>query len=132
MATGAAPPLRVLAVDDDRDVADSTVELLRCFGAEVRGVYDGETALAVVAEFKPHLAFIDLGMPGTDGFETARRIRDLPEGESLVLAALTAWGHDEARERAKEAGFDFHLLKPLPEEDFERLLTVVGSIVRAA
>lgn len=116
--------LRVLAVDDERDVADSTAALLRCFGVDVRAVYDGLTALAVISEFKPHLAFIDLCMPGTDGFETARRIRNLPEGGSLVLAALTAWGHAEARQRAREAGFHYHLVKPLPVEDFEELLAV--------
>ncbi len=116
--------LRVLAVDDERDVADSTAALLRCFGVDVRAVYDGLTALAAISEFKPHLAFIDLCMPGTDGFETARRIRNLPEGGSLVLAALTAWGHAEARQRAREAGFDYHLVKPLPVEDFEELLAV--------
>jgi len=124
MSKNSGPLLRVLAIDDERDVADSTAALLRCFGVDVRAVYDGLTALAVISEFKPHLALIDLCMPGTDGFETARRIRNLPEGGSLVLAAVTAWGHAEARQRAREAGFDYHLIKPLPVEDFEELLAL--------
>jgi len=122
LTTEVTSPLRVLEVDDDQSVAESFAALLRCFGADVRIAYDGPTALAMVPEFKPHLAFIDIGMPGMDGCETARRIRGLPEGKDLVLAALTAWSHAEVRHRVRDAGFDHHLIKPLPVETLEQFL----------
>ena len=117
---GASP--RVLEVDDDRDVADSCAALLRCLGADVRVAYNGATALAIIPEFQPHLALIDIGMPEMDGCETARRIRMLAEGKDLILAALTAWSHAEVGHRVRAAGFDHHLVKPFPVEDFKQLL----------
>jgi len=129
MLTTGFASLRVLEVDDNRDVADSCAMMLRCLGATVRVAYDGITALAMVPEFRPHLALIDIGMPGMDGFETARRLRALPESKHLILAALTAWSHADARRRIREAGFDHHLLKPLPVEALEQLL---GSMCVAA
>ena len=122
MLTTRFASLRILEVDDDFDVADSCALLLKCLGADVRVAYDGETALAVVPEFKPHLALIDIGMPRMDGCETARRLRALPEGKALVLAALTAWSHAEVRHRIREAGFDHHLVKPLTMEALEQIL----------
>ena len=88
MLTTRFASLRILEVDDDFDVADSCALLLKCLGADVRVAYDGETALAVVPEFKPHLALIDIGMPRMDGCETARRLRALPEG---VIAESVLW-----------------------------------------
>jgi len=122
MLTTRFASLRILEVDDDFDVADSCALLIKCLGADVRVAYDGETALAVVPEFKPHLALIDIGMPRMDGCETARRLRALPEGKALVLAALTAWSHTEVRHRIREAGFDHHLVKPLTMEALEQML----------
>jgi CheY-like chemotaxis protein len=113
---------RVLHVDDNRDVANSSMLLLQCLGAHARVAYDGEVALAMIPEFKPHLVLMDIGMPGMDGCETARRIRQLPEGKSLVLAALTAWSHEDARRQTAEAGFDQHFVKPLAVEALEKLL----------
>jgi len=122
MQTATFASLRVLEVDDNQDVADSCAALLRCFGANVRVAYDGETALAMVSEFKPHLALVDIGMPGMDGLETARRLRALPEGKDLVLVALTAWSHAEVGHRVRDAGFDHHLVKPLSMQALEPLL----------
>jgi len=82
---------RALVVDDDRDVADTLVMLLQHFGVDVRVAYDGGAALAIVAGFKPHLALVDIGMPGMDGYEAARQIRKLPEGRDLRLVALSGW-----------------------------------------
>ncbi len=84
--TGPRPSPRILVVDDDQDVADSLVTLLAFLGADVRVSYDGETALAAVADFRPHLAFVDIGMPLMDGYETARRIRRLPGEKSSFLS----------------------------------------------
>lgn len=113
---------RVLEVDDDLDVADSHAMLLRCLGADVQVAYDGAAALAMVPQFKPHLVITDIGMPGMDGCETARRIRELPDGEKLVLVALTAWDHDAVRRRITEAGFDHHFVKPIQVDALEKLL----------
>ena len=122
MQTATFASLRVLEVDDNQDVADSCAALLRCLGANVRVAYDGPTALAMIPEFKPHLALVDIGMPGMDGPETACRLRALPEGKDLVLVALTAWSHAEVGHRVRDAGFDHHLVKPLSVQALEPLL----------
>ena len=80
-----------------------------------------------VAEFKPHFAFVDIGMPGMDGYETARQIRMLPEGKDIVLVALSGWGRDEDRRRAIEAGFDRHFVKPMEIDALENLLGLARS-----
>jgi PAS domain S-box-containing protein len=123
-ATVASVPAshRVLVVDNDRDVADSLVMLLQLMGADVRVAYNGEAALVTVTEFKPDLALVDIGMPNMDGYETARRIRLLPEGKDLVLVALSGWGRDDDRRCAMEAGFDHHFIKPMEFDALENLL----------
>jgi CheY-like chemotaxis protein len=115
-------PLRVLVVDDVKDVADSLAMLLQLLGADVRVAYNGAAALAVLTGFKPHLALVDIGMPGMDGHETARQIRNLPQGRNLNLVALSGWGRDEDRRRSSEAGFDHHFVKPLGVDALEMLL----------
>ena len=113
---------RVLVVDDDLTVANSMAMLLEHLGAVVRAAYSGAEALRAISEFKPHLAFIDIGMPGLDGYETARRIRKLPDGKNIVLAALSGWGRSEDRKRGAEAGFDRHFVKPIDVADIEDIL----------
>ena len=118
-----APALpRVLVIDDDRDVADILVMLLQALGWDVRLAHSGVVGLAAVSEFKPQLAFVDLGMPGMDGYETARRIRMLPEGRNLVLTVLSGWGQKDDRRRAIEAGFDHHFVKPIGIDALKKLL----------
>ncbi|WP_139559712.1 ATP-binding protein [Methylotetracoccus oryzae] len=116
---------RLLVVDDSRDAADTLALLLQTSGAEVRVAYDGPSALKVVSEFKPAAVLLDLGMPGMDGYETARRIRELPGGTEMVLIALTGWGQDDDRRRTREAGFDHHLVKPV---NFSLLQTLLASL----
>jgi PAS domain S-box-containing protein len=113
---------RVLVVDDDRDVGDSLGILLKCIGVDALVTYGGAAAIVAITEFKPHLAFIDVGMPGMDGYETARRIRALPEGKNITLVALTGWGQAGDRQRALEAGFDQHFVKPIEVGALESLL----------
>jgi PAS domain S-box-containing protein len=132
-ATREAPPLRrVLVIDDNRDVADSFVQLLKCLGATVRIAYDGASGIQEFIDFKPDLVFLDLGMPGMDGYETAQRIRGLPEGKKVSLAALTGWGNERSRSRTEEGGFDHHLVKPARAEDIERILATSGERKRRA
>jgi CheY-like chemotaxis protein len=113
---------RILVIDDDHDVADSLVMFLETFGAEVRVAYSGADGVEGVKDFTPELVFLDLGMPGMDGYETARRIRALPEGRDVKLVALTGWGQDQIRDRAREAGFDSQLTKPAGLEALQELL----------
>ena len=116
------PRWRILVIDDDRSVADSFAMLLGCLGASARVAYRGDAALGVVAEFRPQLVFVDIGMPGLDGYETARQIRQMPEGKCLVLVALTGWGQERDRLRAIEAGFDHHFVKPISVDALEKIL----------
>jgi signal transduction histidine kinase/ActR/RegA family two-component response regulator len=106
------PNRRVLVVDDNRDAAVSLGKLLGVLGAEVQVAHDGPSALAVVPTFRPNVVLLDIGMPGMNGYEVARRIREQPVGRNLMLIALTGWGQEQDRRLASEAGFDHHLLKP--------------------
>jgi PAS domain S-box-containing protein len=113
---------RLLVVDDNHDAANSLSLLLRLQGHEVRVAHDGPSALEVAVMFRPDLIFLDLGMPGMDGYEVARRVRQSPGLEKTVLAALTGWGQQEDRRRTAEAGFDHHLVKPVEPDAVQRLL----------
>jgi CheY-like chemotaxis protein len=122
------PPLRVLVVDDNRDVADSTADLLRVVGFEAVACYDGTAALDAVAGFRPDVCLVDLNMPGMDGDELGRRLRDRAGGRPLVLVAVTAMGDVGSRQRTDNAGFCLHLVKPVDPHD---LLRVVDELGRA-
>jgi two-component system, chemotaxis family, CheB/CheR fusion protein len=113
---------RALVIDDNTDVADSLAMLMQSFGVDVRVTYGGAEALAKLKEFKPDIAFIDLGMPEMDGYQVAQGIRAAPEGKDLFLVALSGWGGDEHRKRGREAGFDRHVIKPIDFKDLEDLL----------
>jgi CheY-like chemotaxis protein len=115
-------PRRVLIVDDNRDAADSLALLLESPVTEVRVAYDGLAALEALADFKPEVVVLDLGMPGMNGYETARRIREQPQGLDLPLIALTGWGQDADRRRRRRAGFDHHCVKPVDIDVLQTLL----------
>jgi CheY-like chemotaxis protein len=123
-------PLRVLAVDDSRDAADSLAMLLRLSGQDVRTAYSGPEAIATAQQFRPRLVLLDLGMPGMDGYEVARNLRRQPGLEETVLVALTGWGQPEDRQRSVEAGFRHHLVKPVEPDALAKLLAEVGSASR--
>ncbi|BBL77074.1 hybrid sensor histidine kinase/response regulator [Methylomagnum ishizawai] len=120
-------PRRLLVVDDNRDAADSLALLLELLGIEVRVAYDGAAALALLAGSPPDVVLLDLGMPGMDGYEVARRIRGQPGGRDIALFALTGWGQAADRHRTRLGGFDQHLVKPVDFEDLRRLLAEVGA-----
>jgi PAS domain S-box-containing protein len=115
-------PLSVLVADDNQDAADSLGTLLRSMGADVRVVYDGESALAALDALRPAVALLDIGMPMMDGYELARRIRERPDSREIVLIALTGWGQVDDRRRALEAGFDHHVGKPADVDDLHALM----------
>jgi CheY-like chemotaxis protein len=118
----------VLVVDDNRDAADSTAQLLNCVGFESRACYDGRSALAAADNFHPGVCFLDLNMPGMGGEELALRLRAEAGGRPLVLVAVTAMSSPEYRERTAAAGFDLHLVKPV---DPFQLVEVVDTLFRA-
>ena len=111
-----AKATRVLVVDDNRDAADMLEFLFNSQGFEVTAAYNGAEASEAAARFLPDAVVMDLGMPGVDGFEAARRIRNLPQGRHMVLIALTGWGQEGTRKKALEAGFDYHVVKPVDIE----------------
>ena len=115
--------LRVLVVDDDVAVAESTAMLLRLEGHEIRCANSGEAALRLCREFQPEAVLLDIGLPGQDGYEIARKIRGLPGGTELKLIAVSGYGHEAAVARGREAGFDRYLVKPVDPEKLSALLT---------
>jgi CheY-like chemotaxis protein/nitrogen-specific signal transduction histidine kinase len=121
-------PCRVLVADDNRDTAEMMRVMLGLSGHDVRVACDGAEALAVAQAFQPQIAFLDIGMPRLDGFDAARRIRDVL-GDRVTLVALTGWGQDEDKERSRDAGFDHHLTKPPEPEVLEGLIRECGARV---
>lgn len=121
MTSSGLPTFRILLVDDNNDLADAFAKLLQVLGQEVRVAYGGPDALEVAPTFDPDLAFIDIAMPGMDGCETAKKLKQLKEFRA-TLVALTGYGQDDIKRRAKEAGFDMHVVKPISVADLERIL----------
>jgi CheY-like chemotaxis protein len=113
---------RVLVVDDNRDSATSLSMMLELMGSESRAAFDGMSAVEVAAEFRPDVILLDIGMPGMNGYETARCIRQQPWGSEVKLFALTGWSQDEDRRRSQEAGFDGHIIKPIEPSELQKLL----------
>lgn len=115
--------LRILVVDDNQDAADTLTKMLRVVGNEVKTAYDGEQAVVAATEFEPDVIFLDIGLPKIDGYEAARRIRQLPFGEKITLVALTGWGQEEDKRRSQAAGFNRHLVKPPDFKTVTQVLT---------
>ena len=123
-------PLRVLVADDNTDSADALAMLLQMGGDEVRVAYDGVSALEEAKAFRPHVVLLDIGMPGMDGYEVARRLRAAPATRGILLVAASGWGAEEDRTMSKEAGFDHHLVKPFDLNALEKLLRSFKKIRR--
>lgn len=121
------PTTRILVVDDNRDAADSLGMLLQCLGADVRVAHNGAEALEAVEAYQPAVVLLDIGMPGMDGYEVARRIRSTYPERRTPLVALTGWGQEEDRRRARDAGFDYHLIKPADMDKLQALLATLVS-----
>jgi signal transduction histidine kinase len=113
---------RVLLADDNVDFATSLGQLLQAHGHDVRVVHDGAEALEVASRFEPDIAFLDIGMPKIHGYELARRLRAQPSTARCVLVAVTGWGQEDDRRRAREAGFDRHLVKPVDPTQIESIV----------
>jgi CheY-like chemotaxis protein len=120
-APKAAAGRRILVVDDNQDSAESLALLLELKGHEVRTAFAGPAALDIASTFQPEVVLLDIGLPGMDGYEVARRLRAGNDGSRLV--ALTGYGQDDDRQRSRDAGFDHHLVKPV---DLDELARVIG------
>jgi CheY-like chemotaxis protein len=120
--TPSTPRPRVLVVDDYPDGADSLTLMLRALGADARAVYDGESALRSVSEFRPDLVFLDLGLPGLTGLEVADTLRRSEGLQSTRLIAVSGRSQDEARQKSLDAGFHDYLVKPVALETIARML----------
>lgn len=113
---------RILIVDDNQDASDILVLMLGRLGHDARAEYDGRAALKAAADFHPEVVLLDIGLPGLNGYEVARQLRSGPEGRQMVLIAATGWGQEADKQRAHEAGFDFHMTKPLDPDALRKLL----------
>ena len=118
--------LRILVVDDLADAADSLAILLRIVGHEVRTAYDGTAALIAAEQFQPHAVLLDIGLPRLDGYQVAQRLRQMPVLQRVCLIAISGYGRESDVERAYQAGFDLHLLKPV---NADRLTTALAELM---
>jgi len=113
---------RILVVDDNVDAAVTLSMILEACGYTTQVAHDGAQAVELAAAFRPRLAFLDIGMPGMDGYQTARAMRQVAGLEHVTLVALTGWGADSDRQKSGEAGFDHHLTKPVQLDVVQDLL----------
>ena len=124
--------LRVLVVDDNHDVAESTGVLLRVSGCDVHLAHDGEEALRLVPRVRPHAVLLDIGLPRMNGYEVAERIRADPENRNLLIIGVSGYGQEEHRLRSRQAGFDHHIVKPIDPAVLDGLLAAFSSQHEAA
>jgi PAS domain S-box-containing protein len=113
---------RILVVDDNRDAAESLSMILRFLGADVQVAHGGREALDILSTYEPSVVLLDIGMAGMDGYEVARRIRTAFPEQPPTIVALTGWGQEDDRQRARDAGFDHHLIKPADISVLQALL----------
>jgi PAS domain S-box-containing protein len=121
-ASGGLGGRRILVVDDNVDAAASLARVLQLLGHETRTAHSGQDALRVAHQFKPEVAFLDIGLPGLNGYEVVKQFRAEPSLSGSVLVALTGWGSENSKQLAREAGFDFYLTKPAEIPTIEQIL----------
>jgi PAS domain S-box-containing protein len=117
---------RVLIVDDNLDAAATLDQLMRSLGHTTMVAHEGTQALKMAAEFNPEVVLLDIGLPGMNGYEVARRLR-AQRGNAMKIIAVTGWGTESDRSRSAEAGFDLHLVKPVDESALQRVMENGGS-----
>jgi PAS domain S-box-containing protein len=124
-------PRRILVVDDNADALEGLVRVVGLMGHDVRRARDGLEALETGRTFQPDIVLMDLGMPNLNGFDAARRMRTEAWGREVVIVATTGWGQDSDRRRTLEAGFDCHLVKPIPLDSLREVLNTEPSLWRS-
>ncbi len=123
---------RILVADDNVDAANMIAMVLQHFGHQTKTVYSAQSALEMAVEYQPDFVVLDIGLPGMDGYEVARRLRRIPELKDARLIAATGYGQDTDRQRSEEAGFDYHLVKPIDPEKLQTVLELLGRLPRTA
>lgn len=121
-ADGPGQRRRLLVVDDNKDAAESMSMLLEMWGHEVAYAYDGPSAIETAEQWQPEAVFLDIGLPGMDGYEVAERLRELPQARNAVLIAITGYGQEDDRRRSQRAGIDHHLVKPVAPDALRNLI----------
>ena len=116
---------RILVVDDNVDVTETMTMLLETVGHHTAFAHNGAQALSTAAAYRPHIVILDIGLPDQNGYEVARQLRLHEEGAGLFIVAATGWGQDADRERARVAGFDLHMTKPI---DFGKLQEIIATL----
>jgi two-component system, chemotaxis family, CheB/CheR fusion protein len=114
-------------VEDNADSRDMLSELMRLKNFTVESCSTGAAAIELISTLKPNVGLIDIGLPDIDGYKIVQELNKHPERSSMVLVALTGYGQDEDRQRAQEAGFDYHLVKPV---DFAKLNKIFDEIIK--
>jgi len=122
-------PLRILVVDDNVDTVLSFSMLLKAAGHDVRNAHDGLAAVEAAVEYRPDVVLLDIGLPGMNGFEVAKRIRQNPVLKNVVLVALTGYGQNSDRQTSRQAGFNHHLVKPARLAEMLQILATVSEQV---
>lgn len=123
--------IRILVVDDNIDAAESLRMMLRLSGHEVQTAYDGLEAIQAAAAFRPDLVLLDIGLPKMNGYQVARHIREQDWGKHIVLIALTGWGQEDDKKRSTDAGFNFHLTKPVEPVALEKLVSAQCQLLKS-
>ena len=121
-----ATTLRILIADDNIDAAEILSLLLQAYGYTTELAHDGHAALKLARDFHPDVVFLDIGMPGMNGYEVAKALRNNPKMAAVTLVALTGWGGEQDRALSREAGFDHHLIKPVDMKVIETLLSEIA------
>jgi CheY-like chemotaxis protein len=114
---------RVVIIDDNYDAADMISMLVETLGGAARTAHDASSGLVAIQEFRPDVVFLDIGLPGMDGYEACRRIREEPSQRHIIVVAVTGWGQTHDKQRAFDAGFDGHLTKPVDPAALVKVLT---------
>ncbi len=117
--------LRVLVVDDNVDAVTTLAMLVQAAGHDVRKAYHGSAVLEAALDYRPNLVLLDIGLPGLTGYEVAQQLRQQPALQNTVLVAMTGYGQESDRQRSREAGFDYHLVKPAA---FGKVLEILAII----
>jgi signal transduction histidine kinase len=118
---------RVVIIDDNRDAARTMSMLVDELGGSAQTAHDAASGLDAVREFRPDIVFLDIGMPGMDGYEACRRIRQAPSDRHVIVVAVTGWGQPQDKQRALDAGFDAHLTKPVDPATFTQILATSAA-----
>jgi DNA-binding response OmpR family regulator len=113
---------RVMIVEDNQDANDSLAMLVEMLGFEVAQAMDGRAALALASEFRPHVVFCDVGLPGMDGYQVVKELRALDAVPPMIVAALTGYGEERDRENSSRAGFDHYFVKPIAPDQLQDFL----------